>query len=647
MMRQGKRMLSVLFVVTLLFNLLAASGGAVSAAEAGPLYDGSIAHISWPASESEMYMSLRVSESGFYSLTFRDFMQTGYLWTNVDDITTDSYVDGFYEVIGNEVYESDMMYLVSGHDYLLTVGYVDEQSESLNADVEIVFNKLDFTLPTVPEGDIGASTLLLSLDTTTSEYVQFTSATAGDYTICFSRAIGAYVEVYDKNSGEHVMIVDTQYRKENGDWQNNNKAMLTLEANTPYLLKIENYDFDAETYISIKKNTVEVTNFEALTDDTVFYAWESIDSSDLTYRVRFSDGTSRVMTGEEIGAAGLSLPEVYCLGQMYYANEWLYSAGKQPVRVYYNGTSQTAYVNVKAMNDWLISLNAEAVTENSECVLYNEYSEDYEICYWLMNVQNTGVYEFYSSEWDNLGYMSIEIIDDENAPVVYNEKLGGYPLVGGQNYTVSMEVLFETGDSVTFYPQMETSRFFPDVGKGWYTDAVAYAVGRGILSGYKNGNFGTTNGIQRQDFLVMLARLDGVDLEMYEDTYGMFPDVAAGSYYEAAVNWGYENGIVTGYNSGNFGVGDLVTREQLVTFLYRYAQYRSCDIGFDPSVKAVIANTYADAGRISPYASDPIAWGVDNGVIKGKSATKIAPQGTAQRCEVAQMMYNIFVSDVF
>ncbi|MBR5473049.1 MAG: S-layer homology domain-containing protein, partial [Clostridia bacterium] len=126
-----------------------------------------------------------------------------------------------------------------------------------------------------------------------------------------------------------------------------------------------------------------------------------------------------------------------------------------------------------------------------------------------------------------------------------------------------------------------------------------------------------------------------------------FPDVPENSYFEAAVNWGNENGIVTGYQNGKFGVGDKVTREQLVTFLYRYAKYIGVDVTVDANAESKIATQFTDYNKVSSFSKDAIIWAIENGVITGKNPTTIAPQGNAQRCEVAKIMYNIFLNNIF
>ncbi len=191
---------------------------------------------------------------------------------------------------------------------------------------------------------------------------------------------------------------------------------------------------------------------------------------------------------------------------------------------------------------------------------------------------------------------------------------------------------------------------FSDVpSNAWYTDAVKYVSENGIMTGYGGTTkFGAADNIQRQDFLVILARLDGVDLSTYANKGSKFPDVVKGSYYEAAVSWGVENGITTGYQNGKFGVGDKITREQLVTFLYRYANYKGLNTSCTMEQMTVVNSKYSDYKKVTDYAQAPVVWAITNGVISGKENGKyIAPGGNALRCEVAQIMYNIFLNELF
>ena len=175
---------------------------------------------------------------------------------------------------------------------------------------------------------------------------------------------------------------------------------------------------------------------------------------------------------------------------------------------------------------------------------------------------------------------------------------------------------------------------FPDTVSGdWYYDAVKYNFERGYITGYSNGTFGPSNNIQRQDFVLILARIAGADLSAYEGKNGGFSDVPSNAYYSAAVAWAKDKGIVTGYSADNFGVGTYITREQISLILCRY-------LGGEASgdVDAII-NAYPDGGNTSPWAKAGVAWAVENGIIG--NSDYLNPNGNAGRAEVAQIIYNM------
>ena len=225
-----------------------------------------------------------------------------------------------------------------------------------------------------------------------------------------------------------------------------------------------------------------------------------------------------------------------------------------------------------------------------------------------------------------------------------------YPTISDKGYTLhTCEICSDSYKDNYVDDLASTDNLFPDTDiTAWYYEAVNYTVSTGIMSGYGNGNFGPSDSIQRQDFLVMLARYDGVDLSQYTGR-SRFTDVQTGSYYAAAVNWGADKGIVSGYQGGTvFGVGDVITREQLVTFLYRYASYKGIDVSYSNSIRVEAKDKYKDYSQVSDWSLDCVMWALDKHVISGaNNGTEILPQGNAERCQVAQIMYNIFNNNVF
>ena len=175
---------------------------------------------------------------------------------------------------------------------------------------------------------------------------------------------------------------------------------------------------------------------------------------------------------------------------------------------------------------------------------------------------------------------------------------------------------------------------FPDVRSGdWYFNAVKFNAEKGYITGYSNGTFGPSNNIQRQDFVLILARIAGANLSAYKGQNGGFSDVQAGAYYASAVAWAKDKGIVTGYSADNFGVGTYITREQISLILCRYLNG-----GTSGNVDAIL-NAYSDGGNTSPWAKAGVAWAVENGIIG--NSDYLNPNGNAGRAEVAQIIYNM------
>ena len=158
---------------------------------------------------------------------------------------------------------------------------------------------------------------------------------------------------------------------------------------------------------------------------------------------------------------------------------------------------------------------------------------------------------------------------------------------------------------------VDNSKDFADVAEShWGADAVDFAASREIFDGTSETTFEPETAMTRAMVVTVLARLDGVD------TTG---DV----WYEAGAEWAKENGISDGTN-----LNAMVSREQLVTMLYRYAG--------SPEVEGQLAG-YPDAESVSGYAEKAMIWAVENGIITGADG-KIAPQGDATRVQVAAIL---------
>ena len=175
-----------------------------------------------------------------------------------------------------------------------------------------------------------------------------------------------------------------------------------------------------------------------------------------------------------------------------------------------------------------------------------------------------------------------------------------------------------------------TSVPFNDVSYGdWYYDAVQFVYSKGIMDGVDYYKFAPNGTITRGMILTMLWRMAG---EPFEMPVTSFTDVEIGRYYTTAVAWACRNGIADGMGESTFGPNDAITREELVTLLYRYAQY------FGHSCIGTSIEGFADAGSVSSYAYNAMCWAYKAGVVTGTTGSRLNPQGTASRAEAAQMI---------
>lgn len=187
---------------------------------------------------------------------------------------------------------------------------------------------------------------------------------------------------------------------------------------------------------------------------------------------------------------------------------------------------------------------------------------------------------------------------------------------------------------VTFAPEGQWTNPFVDVAEdAWYYDAVRYVNENGLMAGTSANTFAPDLTTTRGMIVTILYRLEGSP-NIEDEIWGYpFQDVDADAYYATAVYWARMSGIVAGYSDEVFGPNDIITREQMATILYRYAQYK----GYDTTAKADL-NKYTDAVQVGSYAADAIRWANAEGLVNGTSATTLTPKGSATRAQVAVIL---------
>lgn len=179
---------------------------------------------------------------------------------------------------------------------------------------------------------------------------------------------------------------------------------------------------------------------------------------------------------------------------------------------------------------------------------------------------------------------------------------------------------------------------FTDVEEnGWYHTGVDFMVKNGFMNGVADDAFDVDGNLTRAQLVTILYRIAG---EPESTATNPFADVADGQWYTNAVIWAAENGIVKGVNTTTFAPNDQITREQIATILFRYAKAEK--------VEGKLAG-FPDAGEVSDYAADAMAWAVEQGLINGISEsdgkTYLAPQETATRAQIAVILMRYLTAE--
>ncbi len=222
---------------------------------------------------------------------------------------------------------------------------------------------------------------------------------------------------------------------------------------------------------------------------------------------------------------------------------------------------------------------------------------------------------------DNITILQDEVMVDNEVLISYiRDELGG---VVGQEYA-QPQGRITIVDGVAAEP---VAGFSDVTTANWYADAVAYVVDNELMNGVSADTFEPNSTMSRAMMVTVLYRMAGSPAVSGEN---VFTDVPNGSWYADAVTWGVENGLVTGTTDTTYEPNAGITREQMATLLWRYAD--SPDVSGSDGL-----DQFTDAASISGYARTAMAWASQQGLVNGTNGT-LSPRGSATRAEIATIL---------
>ena len=234
-----------------------------------------------------------------------------------------------------------------------------------------------------------------------------------------------------------------------------------------------------------------------------------------------------------------------------------------------------------------------------------------------------------------LGYKYADVTDTEicdtvaiSDPTFFDEIVKDcHPTLAGHLYIME-QILAQLPERSADDPDPTHFPFRDVTPSRWYYDDVYYCWQAGLMNGVSDHIFDPNGTTTRAQLITVLYRMANEP-----DVTGLtcpFTDVNPDSWYGKAVIWGYNAGVINGTSPTTFSPNASITREQLVTMIYRYSG--------DPEPTGTL-NMFSDASRVSAYAVPAVLWGVQNGIIGGMGDGTFNPKGDATRAQLARILH--------
>jgi len=165
----------------------------------------------------------------------------------------------------------------------------------------------------------------------------------------------------------------------------------------------------------------------------------------------------------------------------------------------------------------------------------------------------------------------------------------------------------------------------------WYYEYVKFVAENGVMNGISSSVFSPDSNVTRAMFVTVLYRMENEP----ETSFCGFDDVGEGTWYSDSIAWAASNNIVNGVSEKEFKPEMNITREQMATILFRYAQFKKYDVSVNENADISV---FSDYKNISEYAEVPMKYAVEKSLIKGKTDSLLKPGDFTTRAEVATIL---------
>lgn len=215
----------------------------------------------------------------------------------------------------------------------------------------------------------------------------------------------------------------------------------------------------------------------------------------------------------------------------------------------------------------------------------------------------------------------------------------GYSFAGwyhDENYNLAHNFDQVVDDSLVLYAKWikNATSVYWDIGEGddthWAYEEIIYMSRVGVVNGYPDGSFRPDNTMTRAEFVKVLAATDGID-SLYTGAYP-FTDLRE-TWYRPYIAWAYQNQIVFGQSATTFAPDSQISRQDMVTLIYRFLSYRHVALTTSGSIPA-----FADFAEVADYAKEAVTIMQKTGFINGRGDHRFEPTAQTTRAEVVTLV---------
>jgi len=354
-----------------------------------------------------------------------------------------------------------------------------------------------------------------------------------------------------------------------------------------------------------------------------------VDSAEWTYQLyEMPEGYSLVEIngkGQPIGLVDLTTDDgkAYASGEINLTDED-YTSYERTFYAIKNSETKEATITVKTPAGKAVPGVGLAIKKDGESV-FSGYTEEDGTVYTLLDV---GEYDLEVTSVPS-GYSLV--VTDGNGKItgtVDKKDAGKKIVIDSKTEKVEETILAEKTSEL----DQDPCKDYTDINRDkWYHDAIDYVLENQLMVGTSATKFSPNTNVTRAMVVQVLYALEGKP-----SVSGTVPfkDVSKSAWYYQALTWAYGQKLAAGYSDTQFGPIRPVSRQELVTFLRAYTEYKKMDTRASVSLTG-----YTDAGEISSYAVENVRWAVENGLMTGRSATTLAPKANTTRAEFAQILY--------